>query len=183
MGTATIKVGQKAVNLAGSSGCRIPEEMKQGTPRAIADVLISAVPQLSDRLPEYHIRRAWAALVGPDMARRTRPQSLTNGCLHVVVDNSPWLHELTLRVAELTARLAAETPAIRSLRFTLGTLETEPRSRPERRERRTTALTDDDRRDIDEAASAISDPALADVARRLLTTARRFPAGARGAAR
>jgi hypothetical protein len=183
MGTATIKVGQKAVNLAGSSGCRIPEEMKHGTPRAIADVLISAVPQLSDRLPEYHIRRAWAALVGPDMARRTRPQSLTNGCLHVIVDNSPWLHELTLRVAELTARLAAETPAVRSLRFTLGTLETEPRSRPERRERRTTALTDDDRRDIDEAASAISDPALADVARRLLTTARRFPAGARGAVR
>jgi hypothetical protein len=183
MGTATIKVGQKAVNLAGSWGCRIPEEMKHGTPRAIADVLVSAVPQLSDRLPEYHIRRAWAQLVGADMARRTRPQSLTNGCLHVVVDNSPWLHELTLRAAELTARLSADRPAVRSLRFTLGTLETEPRSRPERRERRATALTDDDRRDIDEAASAISDPALADVARRLLTTARRFPPGARGPAR
>jgi hypothetical protein len=180
---ATIKVGQKAVNLAGSWGCRIPEEMKHGTPRAIADVLVSAVPQLSDRLPEYHIRRAWARLVGADMARRTRPQSLTNGCLHVVVDNSPWLHELTLRAAELTARLSADSPAVRSLRFTLGTLETEPRSRPERRERRATALTDDDRRDIDEAASAISDPALADVARRLLTTARRFPPGARGPAR
>ncbi len=157
--------------------------MKHGTPRAIADVLVSAVPQLSDRLPEYHIRRAWAQLVGADMARRTRPQSLTNGCLHVVVDNSPWLHELTLRAAELTARLSADSPAVRSLRFTLGTLETEPRSRPERRERRATALTDDDRRDIDEAASAISDPALADVARRLLTTARRFPPGARGPAR
>jgi hypothetical protein len=183
MSTATIKVGQKPVNLAGSSGCRIPEEMKQGTPRAVADVLLSAVPQLSERLPEYHIRRAWAALVGPDMARRTRPQSLANGCLHVVVDNSPWLHELTLRAAELTARLSAESPAVRSLRFTLGALETEPRLRPERRERRVAALTDDDRRDINEAASAISDPALADVARRLLTTARRFPMGARGGAR
>jgi hypothetical protein len=107
---------------------------------------------------------------------------LTNGCLHVVVDNSPWLHELTLRAPELTARLAAEHSAVRSLRFTLGTLETEPRSRSPRRERRSTALSDDDRRDIDEAASAISDPALADVARRLLTTARRFPAGVRGAA-
>lgn len=146
-------------------------------------MLISAVPQLSNRLPEYHIRRAWSALVGPDMARRTRPQSLTNGCLHVVVDNSPWLHELTLRAAELTARLNAESPAVRALRFTLGTLETEPRSRPERRERHLTALTDADRRDIDEAASAISDPALADAARRLLTTARRFPVGARGVVR
>jgi hypothetical protein len=157
--------------------------MKSGKPRVVADVLISAVPQLSDRLPEYHIRKTWAALVGADMARRTRPHSLTNGCLHVVVDNSPWLHELTLRTAELTARLTAQAPAVRSLRFALGTLETEPRSRPERRERRTTVLTDDDRRDIDEAASAISDPALADVARRLLTTARRFPAGVRGSAR
>ena len=149
----------------------------------MADVLVSAVPQLSERLPEYHIRRAWVALVGPEMARRTRPQSLSNGCLHVVVDNSPWLHELTLRTTELTERLAAQAPAVRSLRFTLGTLETDPRSRPDPRERRPTVLTDADRRDIDEAASAISDPALADVARRLLTTARRFPAGARGLAR
>jgi hypothetical protein len=157
--------------------------MKSGTPRVVAEVLVSAVPQLSDRLPEYHIRKAWATLVGPDMARRTRPHSLVNGCLHVLVDNSPWLHELTLRAPELTERLSAQAPAVRLLRFTLGTLETEPRSRPERRERRPTALTDDDRRDIDEAASAISDPALADAARRLLTTARRFPVGARGSAR
>jgi hypothetical protein len=157
--------------------------MKRGTPRVVADVLISAIPQLSDRLPEYHIRKTWAALVGPDMARRTRPQSLASGCLHVVVDNSPWLHELTLRTVELTERLSAQAPAVRSLRFTLGTLETEPRLRPERRERRAAALTDEDRRDIDEAASAISDPALADVARRLLTTARRFPPDARGLAR
>jgi hypothetical protein len=157
--------------------------MKSGTPRVVAEVLVSAVPQLSDRLPEYHVRKAWVSLVGPDMARRTRPHSLANGCLHVLVDNSPWLHELTLRAPELTERLSAQAPAVRSLRFTLGTLETEPRSRPERRERRPIALTDDDRRDIDEAASAISDPALADVARRLLTTARRFPVDARGFAR
>ena len=158
-------------------------EMKSGTPRILAEVLVSALPQLSDRLSEYRIQRAWTALVGPDMARRTRPRSLANGCLHVVVDNSPWLHELTLRAADLTERLRAEIPAVRSLRFTLGTLETEPRPRPERRERRSMALTEDDRREIDEAASAISDPALADAARRLLTTARRFPVVARGPSR
>jgi hypothetical protein len=157
--------------------------MKSGTPRAVADVLSSAIPQLSDRLVEYHIRKTWAAVVGPDMARRTRPQAVANGCLHLVVDNSPWLHELTLRAPELTQRLAAQHPAIRSLRFSPGTLATDPRSRPERQERRPLALTDDDRRDIDEAASAISDPALADVARRVLTTARRYAVGARGPAR
>lgn len=157
--------------------------MKSGAPRVVADVLVAALPQLSDRVSEHHLRQAWPALVGPDVARRARPRALVNGCLHVVVDNSPWLQELTLRAGELTERLRAHTPAVRSLRFTLGTLEADPRSRPERRERRAVALTDDDRRDIDEAAAAISDPALAEVARRVLTTARRFPVGARGAAR
>ncbi len=146
--------------------------MKSGTPRIVADVLAAAVPRIAERLPEYHIRKAWRALVGADVARRARPQSLTNGTLHVVVDNSPWLAELTLRAAELTARLHAEFDAVRAVRFSLGTPEAEPAPRAERRERRA-ALGDDDRRDIEAAASAIADPALADAARRLLTTARR----------
>lgn len=156
--------------------------MRSGTPRPVADVLAAAVPQIAERLPEYRVRRAWTTLVGPDVARRTRPQSLTNGCLHVVVDNSPWLAELTLRTAELTDRLHAQVDAVRSLRFTLGTLDTEA-TPPERRDRRvTTPLGAEDRRDIEAAASAISDPALADAARRLLTKARRA-AHARGATR
>lgn len=146
--------------------------MKSGKPRIVADVLAAAVPRIAERLPEYQVRKAWRALVGPDVARRARPQSLANGCLHVVVDNSPWLSELTLRAAELTARLHAEFEAVRSLRFTLGTLEAEPSPPVEHRERRV-ALGDDDRRDIEAAAAAIPDPALADAARRLLTTARR----------
>jgi hypothetical protein len=157
--------------------------MRSGTPRTVAAVLAAAIPQIAERLPEYKIRKAWSALVGPDVARRTRPQSLTNGCLHVVVDNSVWLHELTLRAETLTSRLRAQFDVVRSLRFTLGTLQAEPSPPAERRERRARALGDDDRRDIDAAASAISDPALADAARRLLTTARRFPGGAPGASR
>lgn len=156
--------------------------MRSGTPRAVADVLAAAVPQIAERLPEYRIRIAWRSLVGVDIARRTRPLSLSNGCLHVVVDNSPWLHELTLRAAELTERLHTQFEAVRSIRFTLGTLQAEPSPPAERRPRRGKTLDDDDRRDIEAAASAISDPALADVARRLLTTARRAD-HARGATR
>jgi hypothetical protein len=156
--------------------------MRSGTPRAVADVLAAAVPQIAERLPEYRIRMAWRSLVGGDIARRTRPLSLSNGCLHVVVDNSPWLHELTLRASDLTERLHGQFEAVRSIRFTLGTLQAEPSPPAERRERRGRTLDDDDRRDIEAAASAISDPALADVARRLLTTARRAD-HARGATR
>ena len=65
-------------------------------------------------------------MVGPDAARRSRPQALTNGCLHVVVDNSPWLQELTLRSSELTGRIAAQFATIRTLRFTLGRVDEHP---------------------------------------------------------
>src|SRR5690349_23037328 len=107
MDSATIKVGPKRVNLARTSRCIIPVVMRSGTPRIFADVLTAAAPQIAERLPEYRVRKAWSRIVGPDVARRARPQSLSNGCLHVSVDNSPWLQELTLRAAELTARLHA----------------------------------------------------------------------------
>jgi hypothetical protein len=151
-------------------------------PRAVADVLVSALPQLSDRLLEVRLRRSWAVLVGPDTARRSQPQSLVNGCLTVVVDNSPWLHELTLRAAELTARLQAECPAVQSLRFTLGRLDHEAPERAGRVAAPSVELSDADDRDIDAAAAAIADPALASAARRLLSRAWRS-ARARGMTR
>lgn len=145
--------------------------MRRGAPRAIGELLVNALPQLEDRLLVRKLRRAWVALVGADMAQRAQPQALVNGCLHVVVDNSPWLHELTLRGPDVAARLGAEFPAVRSIRFSLGTApadEPTPAARPAARPAR---LTDDDRRAIDAAAAAISDPALAAGARRLLARA------------
>src|SRR5207245_6268813 len=91
--------------------------MRVGAPRAVAELLVTAVPELRDRLAEHHVRRAWTALVGTDVARRAQPKGLVDGCLTVVVDNSPWLHELTLRVEELTARLHERFAAVRALRL------------------------------------------------------------------
>jgi hypothetical protein len=153
--------------------------MKRGAPRAVGELLVNALPQLEDRLLVQRLRRAWVALVGAEMARRARPEALVNGCLQIVVDNSPWLHELTLRAPDLAARLAAEYPAVRSVRFSLGASlaeEPTPAARPASPPSR---LTDDDRRAIDAAAAAISDPALAAGARRLLARAWP-PAPARG---
>jgi hypothetical protein len=145
--------------------------MKREAPRAVGELLVNAVPQLQDRLLVRRMRRSWVALVGADLARRAQPLALVNGCLQVVVDNSPWLHELTLRAADLAARLGAEFPAVRSVRFTLGAPPAEeppPAARPVPRPSR---LTDEDRRAIDAAAAAIPDPALAAGARRLLARA------------
>jgi hypothetical protein len=152
--------------------------MKSARPRLVGDLLVNAVPQLEDRLLVERLRRAWPALVGTGAARQSRPQMLVNGCLHVLVDNSPWLSELTLLAPDLTARLGAEFPAIRSVRFSLGVAPAEERPPAARRAPRATRLTDDDRRAIDAAAAAISDPALAATARRLLVRA--WPPPARG---
>ena len=140
---------------------------------------MSALPQLEGRLLVQRIRRAWSTLVGSDIARRATPQSLVNGCLAVVVDNSPWLHELTLRAPELATRLQAEFPVVQSLRFSLGAAAAEDAATPAPARPRRPRLTDDDTRAIDAAAAAISDPALAASARRLLARAWP-PASARG---
>jgi len=145
--------------------------MRVGAPRAVADLLVTAVPELRDRLAEHHVRRAWTALVGTDVARRAQPKGLVDGCLTVVVDNSPWLHELTLRVEELTARLHERFPAVRALRFTVGGLEPAAPPAPTPQGRSATPLPAADRHAIDAATSMISDPTLAAVARRLLTKA------------
>ena len=148
--------------------------MRTPAPRAVGDLLTGALPQISDRLIEFRLRQEWAALVGRETAKRSRPDTVSAGTLRVTVDNSPWLHELKLREAEITAKLRERFPGIRAIRLTLGTLSPEetgdvaPAPKP-------VALTAADRVEIETAVAAIADAEVANTARRLLITARRFP--------
>ena len=157
--------------------------MKMRAPRAVGDLISSALPQITDRLLELRIRHAWTSIVGRDAARRTRPEGLSGGSLRIVVDNSPWLHELTLRAGELTTKVRERFPEVQTLRFALGALESGAASVPAKPPR-AVVLTSADHADIDAAAAAIADSDLAETARRVLVTARRFPRtppGSRGA--
>jgi predicted nucleic acid-binding Zn ribbon protein len=94
--------------------------MKRPAPSAVGEILPKALPQLAIPLLEQRIRREWPSLVGPVVARRARPGALLGGSLEILVDNSAWLHELTLRAPELASRLSARLgPDIRSVRVTL----------------------------------------------------------------
>jgi len=137
-------------------------------------LLVSAVPELRERLVEDRVRRSWSAVVGADVARRAQPHALTNGCLHVVVDNSPWLQELTLRTGELTARLGERFETVRSLRFTLGRLDARLGPSPVPAAPPSRVLTPDELREIDETVAPIANPDVRAAARRLLGVARRF---------
>jgi hypothetical protein len=148
--------------------------MNKQAPRAVGDLLLGALPQVADRLLHLRIRQAWSALVGQDVARRSQPESFAGGTLRVVVDNSPWLHELTLREGELAAKIRARFPEVQAVRVTLGALETASAG-VRHVATRAVPLSPADHAEIDAAAAAIADTSLADAARRLLTTARRFP--------
>jgi hypothetical protein len=147
--------------------------MKKLAPRRVADLVASALPQITDRLHEVRLRTRWSAIVGPEAARRTQPGRLENGCLTITVDNSPWLHELTLRHVELAARLGEHVPEVRSLRFVVGAVAAAPSAA--RAQRPPPArLTREEVQEIDTMVSVIRDEDVASAARRLLTTARRF---------
>lgn len=137
----------------------------------VGDVLVAAVPELADRMLEETIRREWRLTAGTDLARRSRPAELRAGTLTVVVDNSPWLQELTMRSEPLLRALQSRYgTAVSALRFALGEVggrpepvAARPRSEPE------PELTDEEAGHVETVSAPLRDPTLAAALRRLLT--------------
>lgn len=69
-------------------------------PAFMDGALGDAVPELvrklglADSYWEHTLEREWPALVGEQVARRTRPGRMNRGVLYVYVSNSTWLAEL-----------------------------------------------------------------------------------------
>jgi hypothetical protein len=150
--------------------------MSTGRPRKperVGALLTAAVPELAPCLVADRIRREWAAAVGAQAARHSRPADWRRGVLHVTVDSSPWLQELHLRTPQILSALAARHPgAVTGLRLDLGQLPTPERQdmRP-RAPRRRDTLTAGETELIRTATAAVRDPDVASALRRLMTTA------------
>jgi len=108
--------------------------------------------------------------VGYELGRRSRPGELRMGVLEVIVDNSPWLHELTLRSDALLGALKSRYgAAVASLRFSLGQA---PAPRPPAARRRPAPparLSAEEEHSVEAIAASVADPALAASLRRLMT--------------
>ena len=119
---------------------------------------------------EEEIRRRWAETAGPEIARRSRPGELRAGVLTVVVDNSLWREELTLRSTQiLNALTARHGSAVTSLRCALGTLPTPRQAVGHRRPPPAEPLSADEERTVDGLVAPVTDPVLAASVRRLIT--------------
>jgi len=118
------------------------------------------------------IRKDWSSIVGPEISRRSQPGGLRQGMLEVAVDNSPWLHELTLRSGSLLAALQARYgSAVTSLRFALGSVAAGPGPAPPRRRHPEpqTELGPVEARLVESIVAPVADPELATSIRRLVT--------------
>lgn len=68
------------------------------------------------------IHRAWSAVVGEEVARRSQPGLLRNGRLQVTVTDAVWLQQLTMLKPTILASLEAHLGSriVRELFFSVG---------------------------------------------------------------
>jgi hypothetical protein len=136
----------------------------------VGDVLVAALPELRDRLLEETLRTEWSRLIGAELGRRSRPGRLRGGVLEVTVDNSTWLHEMTLRSGELLAKLQPRFESVAALKLGLGAVpsSTAPSAHAARGER-PSPLSREELRGIEDMVAFLPDPTLVGPLRRLLT--------------
>src|SRR5205807_1600651 len=73
--------------------------MDSRPPRAVADLLLTAVPDLRDRLLEHRIRRAWPQVVGADAARRAQARSFADAARRLLTKAWPGLTVIVMATA------------------------------------------------------------------------------------
>jgi hypothetical protein len=139
-------------------------------PHHVRDLLVAAVPGLRDRMLEERIRSDWAEIAGPEIAHRSRPAELRAGVLTVVVDNSLWREEVTLRATEILGALRARHGSVAtSLRCALGALPAPRETASHRRPPAVESLSAEEERAVDSLVAPVIDPVLAASVRRVVT--------------
>ena len=69
---------------------------------------ISRIHGFAGRLWEYRLQKQWKTIVGEATAAHTWPTRIKFHKLHVLVDNSVWLHQLTYLKRSLVEKIQAE---------------------------------------------------------------------------
>jgi predicted nucleic acid-binding Zn ribbon protein len=101
--------------------------IKKTAPTPLSDVLASYFKQagITKRVQQAGIIEEWGALVGPQIAAVTAPESITpDGMLRVRVATAPWANELCLMAPKILARLnAGRSGRVKEIRWIPGPLD------------------------------------------------------------
>ncbi|MDP2690511.1 MAG: DUF721 domain-containing protein [Deltaproteobacteria bacterium] len=128
---------------------------------------------LDARLREYTLKKTWAECVGKSVSRKASPARLIGKTLYCAVTTPPWMVELNFHkqsiIKKLNERLGAG--AVTEIIFRLGDVPAQiPEPHVEAREPR--ALTEAERRFIEETAEGIKDERLKDLIKRVMEKAK-----------
>ena len=67
---------------------------------------------LDSRFEEVKLMRGWAEVVGPVIAKKSRPRMLKDGILFIEVENSVWMQELWFHQKQIIDRIKKEYPKV-----------------------------------------------------------------------
>ena len=67
---------------------------------------------LDNRFEEVRLMQGWAEVVGPVVAKKSRPRMLKNGILFIEVENSVWMQELWFHQKQIIERIQKEYPKV-----------------------------------------------------------------------
>ena len=132
-------------------------------PVPVAELLAAAFrgTPAGERLREAAIWQVWDAAVGEQVARRARPVAIRDGLLTVTVSNAPWMQQLTFLkkkiIDSVNERLGEDL--VRDILLKAGRQE-EPAQPEVPWQQRTRTLSAEERRQIEDEATAVTDPEL-----------------------
>lgn len=102
--------------------------VRKASPEKIQNVLSLALRKfgIDKQIARYQFVLRWPEIVGPDIARLTRPECIRNGALVVRVANSTWAQELSFQKEAILRRLKKFTDsdvAVSDVQFYVGDIQ------------------------------------------------------------
>ncbi len=100
--------------------------MRRRAPRPLGHALAAVTRGLEPQTPLARVQRAWREAVGPPLIEEAEPVGERAGTVTIACRSSVWAQELSMLSTDLQERLngalgaPAETPAVKELRFVVG---------------------------------------------------------------
>ena len=141
----------------------------------IGEIVHRILEKNNIHLPRENIllKKAWNQVVGPMIARQTRPDRLSRGILYVKVSTSVWMHQLQLLKEDILGKFknhgTKETLSVSNIRFSVGSIGSLEENDRNFFQPITILLKDRDKALIEESLHLVRDPELKEILGRAMT--------------